>query len=145
MVVENLTDGAGRVLSVRRHALRLIAFGATSGVGLAIDVLLFVVLLRAGLSPAAASRLSSAAAVSFVYFASVRRIFVYEGHFVIGLFAVYFAYQTLGVLLAAAGVGALSAGGLPPLAAKLIILPLTFPANYLALSLITARKEARRV
>ena len=142
---QKLKDGRGRVLSVRQHALRLIAFGATSGIGLAIDVLLFVVLLRLGLSPAAASRLSSAAAVSFVYFASVRRIFVYEGHFVIGLFALYFAYQTLGILLAAPAVGALSAAGVAPLVAKLLILPLTFPANYLALSLITARKEARRV
>ncbi len=53
----------------------------------AIDVFLFVMLLRCGLSSSAASRLSSLAAVSFVYFASARRIFVYDGRFVIGLFA----------------------------------------------------------
>jgi putative flippase GtrA len=145
MAARNLKGGGWRVVSVRQHALRVIAFGATSGVGLAIDVILFVMLLRFGLSPSAASRLSSAAAVTFVYFASVRRIFEYEGRFAIGLFALYSAYQTLGVLLAAAGVGALSAAGLAPLSAKLLILPLTFPANYLAMSFITARKEARRV
>ena len=144
MAAWQLKDGRGSALSVRQHALRLIAFGGTSGIGLAIDVLLFVQLLRLDLSPAAASRCSSAAAVTFVYFASVRRIFVYEGRFVIGLFALYFAYQTVGVLLAAAGVGALAATGLAPLVAKLIILPLTFPANYLAFSFITARREGRQ-
>lgn len=132
------------VAFVRQHVRRVIAFGITSLAGLAIDFLAFAFLLASGVSVVSASRLSSALAVTFVYFASVRRTFVYEGRFVFGLFAVYAAYQALGIFLAAAGVAGLVNFGVAPLLAKMLILPLTFPANYLAMSLITSRRAERR-
>lgn len=127
----------------KHHVRRLIVFGRTSAVGLAIDLLTFALLMQLGLMPGWASRLSSTAAVTFVYFASVRRTFSYQGKFIFGLFGIYVAYQAVGIWLAAAGVVLLVKIGVPPLLAKLIILPLTFPANYVAMSLMTANRRGQ--
>lgn len=127
---------------LRGQAGRLALFATASGVGLGIDFLLFLALLAAGASAGFANLLSGTAAVTFVYFASVRRIFRYRGRFLLGLFGAYLAYQSAGVSLASWAVAAIAAYQ-APLLAKLIILPVTFPANYLFMSLLTARSETR--
>lgn len=121
---------------------RILLFAAASGSGLAIDFLLFVALAASGLAPGWANLVSGTAAVSFVYFASVRRIFRYGGRFLVGLFAAYLLYQAMGVALASWAVAMLAAIGWAPLLAKLAILPVTFPANYLFMSALTARGRA---
>lgn len=130
-------------LRLRAHLRRLALFAAASGAGLAIDFLLFLAFLAGGTTPGYANLLSGTAAVSFVYFTSVRRIFSYRGRFLLGLFVAYLAYQSAGVGLASWAVTSLAALQVPPLLAKLMILPVTFPANYVFMSLLTARREAR--
>ncbi len=144
-LVPDVTEPASRagMLAPRVHLGRLALFAAASGTGLGVDFLLFLSLLAGGAGPGWANLLSGTAAVSFVYFASVRRIFSYRGRFLLGLFAAYLAYQAAGVSLASWAVAALSALPMPPILAKLAILPVTFPANYLFMSLLTARREAR--
>lgn len=132
-----------RKLRLRAHLGRLALFAAASGAGLAIDFLLFLMLVAGGTTAGYANLLSGTAAVSFVYFTSVRRIFSYRGRFLLGLFAAYLAYQAAGVSLASWAVASLAASQVPPLLAKLMILPVTFPANYGFMSLLTARREAR--
>jgi putative flippase GtrA len=117
-------------------------FAAASGAGLGIDFLLFLALLAAGVAPGPANLVSGTAAVSFVYFASVRRIFSYRGSFLLGLFAAYLAYQAAGVSAASWAVAVLDARHVPPLLAKLALLPVTFPANYLFMTFLTARRGA---
>lgn len=130
-------------LRLRGHLGRLALFAAASGTALAIDFLLFLAFLAGGTTAGYANLLSGTAAVSFVYFASVRRIFAYRGRFLLGLFVAYLAYQSAGVGLASWAVASLAAAQVPPLLAKLMILPVTFPANYAFMSLLTARREAR--
>lgn len=125
------------------HVGRLARFAAASGAGLAIDFLLFLALLAGGATPGYANLLSGTAAVSFVYFISVRRIFSYRGSFLLGFFIAYLAYQAAGVGLASWAVASLVELQVQPLLAKLMILPVTFPANYAFMSLLTGRRGAR--
>lgn len=120
----------------------VIGFGAVSGVGLALDVGLFLILIRAGLAPTIANLISATSAVTFVYFASVYRVFSYEGQFLLPLFGAYLGYQAAAVTAASLAVGYLSRQWMPPPLAKLAILPLTFSANFLFMAFLTRRREA---
>lgn len=99
-----------------------------------------LLLLAAGTAPAVAQALSGFLAVSFVYFTSVRRVFGYSGRFLLGLLALYLGYQAVSVAASAFAVGALVDHGFAPVTAKLLILPVTFPANYLFMALLTRRR-----
>jgi putative flippase GtrA len=116
---------------------RIFRFGLVSGVGLTLDVCLFAVLVRTGMRPGWANLISAGAAVTFVYFASTRRVFAYEGRFLYELFLVYVAYQLLAVAAASWAVDALVRFGMFPVVAKLAILPVTFSANYLFMRFLT--------
>lgn len=93
-------------------------------------------LLVVGALPFSANLISATCAVSFVYFASVRRIFRYRGRFLFGLFLAYVGYQAIAVAAASLGVAWLAAYVAPPLA-KILILPLTFGANYAFMAMLT--------
>jgi len=123
------------------HAKRLLHFAAVSGTGLALDFCLFVTLLSLGMPAFAANAMSSIAAVTFVYFASVRRVFRYDGEFHAAMFAAYAAYQACGIAAGSWAVQSLIDLGFPGAAAKLAIVPLTFTANYLFMAWLTARPE----
>ncbi|WP_188053205.1 hypothetical protein [Sphingosinithalassobacter sp. CS137] len=127
------------------HSLgvRIFRFGAVSGLGLLLDTIAFLVLHYFGLPPAAANFLSAGLAVTFVFFASVKRIFIYEGHFVFRLLAAYVAYQFLAIAAASAAVGFL-ATIFPSLLAKLLILPATFAANFAFMSFLTGNMSHNR-
>jgi len=125
-----------------QHLIRIARFALVSGTGLALDFVVFLALVAAGLAPFTANLVSGAGAVTFVYFASVRRIFSYKGTFVVGLFLAYLLYQAAGVTLASAAVHALSQNLVAPGWAKLLILPVTFSANYLFMSFLTRRGAA---
>jgi putative flippase GtrA len=126
---------------LRRHGARAVRFALVSGAGLGLDLGLFVALSSFGAAAFGASCLSSAAAVTFVYAASVRRVFRYERQFVPAMFAAYAFYQLCGILLGSWAVSALVGAGLIPAAAKIAILPVTFSANYLFMFWLTANPQ----
>ena len=115
------------------HVRKVLHFAAVSGAGLTLDICLFLAVLSLKVPAFAANAASSFAAVTFVYFASVRRVFRYGGEFHVAMFATYAAYQACSW-----AVQALIALGLPGAAAKLAIVPLTFTANYLFMAWLTS-------
>ncbi len=121
---------------------KLAAFALVSGTGLALDFAVFAILLRGGMTIYPANLTSAACAVTFVYFASVQRVFSYRGQFLFGLFAAYVAYQIAGITLASMAVAALAQTGLSALLAKFTILPVTFGANFLFMMMLT--RQGRR-
>lgn len=119
---------------------KLLRFALISGAGLALDVGLFLVFVYFGLRPGYANLISASAAVSFVYFASTKRVFEYAGRFLFTLFMAYLAYQALAITLASWAVDAIVIAGIMPVLAKGLILPVTFTANYLFLDFLTRTK-----
>lgn len=117
---------------------RVVHFAAVSGIGLLIDLTLFIALIDLGLGAFPASVASSSAAVTFVYLASVWRVFRYGGRFQLKMFAIYALYQLCGISAGSWAVQFLVSAGLPGGLAKLSIVPLTFSANYLFMSWLTA-------
>jgi|LNFM01.2.fsa_nt_gb putative flippase GtrA len=122
---------------------RIAGFALVSGVGLAIDFGMFLALVefldvRAGV----ANLVSAAIAVTFVYFVSVRRLFNYQGRFLLALFALYLAYQIIAVAAASWAIDWLALNLFAPMIAKAVILPVTFTANYLFMSFITRSRAA---
>src|SRR5437764_11530898 len=101
---EHMPPSLLSMAAVRWHAVRVFRFGIVSGVGLAIDLALFLTLIHAHASVFAANVLSSATALTFVYCASVRRVFRYEGRFIAPLFGVYVLYHLCGTLLVSLGI-----------------------------------------
>ena len=132
-----------RLRLVAAHRGKVLRFALVSGLGLAIDFALFLGLVALSFSPLAANAVSGACAVTFVYFASVRRIFSYAGRFLLGLFLAYVAYQVVGVSAASFAVSFLAAQLVSPALAKILILPVTFSANYLFMSLLTRRTRSQ--
>lgn len=120
--------------------MRLLRFGFVSGLGLATDVAVYVLLYRGGVPPGFANLISAGLAVSLVFVLSQRRVFRYGGRFLLPLFLAYVVYQVLAVSAASAGVGALVAqAGLGPLLAKAVVTPLTFGCNYVFMSTLFRR------
>jgi putative flippase GtrA len=140
-----LPDRPAGILSVdglRYHAARALRFGLVSGIGLALDIVLFLTLVHAGIGAFEANILSSAAGLTFVYCASVRRIFRYDGRFIVPLFAAYVIYHVCGTLLVSSVISGLVHLGVAPGIPKIGILPATFTANYMFMSWLTARRES---
>jgi len=121
--------------------VQLLKFAVVSGGGLAIDTLVFVV-LEPRFGPFLANLISAGLAVTFVYFASVQRVFRYHGSFMLALFLAYLAYQALGVTASSAAVAWLSTM-LVPIVAKILIIPVTFVMNFLFMTWLTQRAGAR--
>jgi putative flippase GtrA len=126
---------------MRQHAGRALRFGIISGIGLAIDLSLFVTLIHFQLGAFAANALSSATALTFVYCASVRRVFRYDGRFIVPMFAAYALYHLCGTLAVSSAIGGLVQLGATPILAKVGILPVTFTANFVFMSWLTRQRE----
>jgi putative flippase GtrA len=126
---------------IKWHAARAVRYGLVSGAGLVLDIALFLILVGAGLGPFAANIISSATGLTFVYCASVRRIFRYDGRFIVPLFAVYLLYHVCGTLAVSAAISTVVHAGVAPALAKVGILPVTFGANYLFMSWLTRKRE----
>jgi hypothetical protein len=136
-VTETATHGSW---NMRQIVGRVLGFAAVSGAGLALDFGLFLSLVEFQQRPGLANLLSATAAVAFVYFVSVKRIFAYQGRFLLGLFFIYLAYQAVAVAAASGAVDWLVAvHAVAPAIAKVLILPLTFSANFLFMSWLTRR------
>jgi putative flippase GtrA len=115
---------------------RILRFAATSGTGLAIDLLLFYALITTGLSPENSNFCSASSGVLYVFFASLRRVFQHEGHYLAALLLSYVGFQLVAVVAASAAIGVLAPLLGSPVLSKLLILPVTFGANFLFMSLI---------
>jgi putative flippase GtrA len=124
-----------------QQLVRLLRFAVVSGTGLALDIAIFLSLYAAGIVPFAANAVGSAVGLTFVYFASVRRVFRYEGRFLPAMFAIYAAYQFCGTILVSWLVAALITNGVSPPLAKVGILPATFSANYLFMQWLTSNTK----
>ena len=126
---------------LRYHAARALRFGLVSGIGLALDIGLFLTLVHAGVGAFAANIVSSGAGLTFVYCASVRRIFRYDGRFIVPLFAAYVFYHVCGTLFVSWAISRVVHLGVAPAIPKIGILPATFTANYLFMSWLTVHRE----
>ncbi len=124
--------------ATHRLRSRVLAFGVVSGLGWLLDFGIFTALLSAGATPFLANAAGAACAVTWVYAASVRRVFRYHGRFLVAKFLLYALWQVVGVSAASWGVDRLvHAGGLTPIWAKIAVTPLTFAANYLFMAWLT--------
>jgi putative flippase GtrA len=119
---------------------RVFKFAITSGLGLALDVCIFLGLTWLGTASGWANLVSATCGVTFVYFASIYRVFSYNGERLVTLLVFYLAYQAVAVALASWAVGVL-ATLTSPIVAKLLILPVTFTANYVFMHLITRGRQ----
>jgi putative flippase GtrA len=88
----------------RSHVRRAVRFAIVAGTGLTLDLGLFLSVIASGVKPFAANVFASAAGLTFVYFASVRRVFRYEGQILLDMFATYAVYHLCGTLLVSWGV-----------------------------------------
>jgi putative flippase GtrA len=125
---------------------RILQFAAVSGTGLVLDYGIYTLLCTAGVPAGWANLVSAGAGVTFVFFASVRRIFASEHRNLERLLVVYLAYQAGALTAASWAVGAateLLDGRF--LLGKTLILPLSFTANYLFMSWLVARREPATV
>lgn len=119
-------------------------FALISGAGLALDVTLYSFLLMASLRPGYANLISAATAVTFVYVTSTRRVFEYKGRFLVPLFIVYATYQVAAVAAASWAVDTIVRMGATPIFAKIVILPITFSANYVFMHTLTSGSLSRQ-
>jgi hypothetical protein len=139
-----LPNHLARTLSfdgLRYHALRAFRFGQVSAIGLALDIALFLMLVHARVGAFEANIVSSGAGLTFVYCASVRRIFRYNGRFLVPLFVSYVIYHVCGTLFVSWAINGVVHLGVAPAIPKVGILPLTFTANYMFMSWLTAHRE----
>ena len=121
---------------------RLLQFAGVSGTGLALDYGIYTLLCGAGMAAGWANLISASAGVTFVFFASARRIFVTQHRNLERLFLVYLVYQAGAVSAASWAVGAATAvlDGRYILG-KTVILPLSFTANYLFMGWLLAARD----
>lgn len=133
--------GHGADVPVSAVALRVIGFGGVSALGLAVDVLVFLVLTANAVGPLLANLLSAGLAVTWVFFASVRHVFGYQGTALWSRYLLYGLYQVVAVIAASVLIDWLfHATTLPALVCKVVILPVTFTANYLVMRWLTAAR-----
>jgi putative flippase GtrA len=110
---------------------RIIQFAAVSGTGLALDYAIYTLLCLSGMPAGWANLISATCGVTFVFFASARRIFFAQHRNLTGRFGIYLLYQAIAVSAASAAVGAATdAFGGRYILGKTVILPLSFTANY---------------
>lgn len=141
--------------------MKIVGFGIVSIIGLGLDFAVFSLLGLILLPTSVANMISATCGVTFVYFAAVKAVFRYDGHFLLGKFALYLVYQALAILIASLLIGALAGWlghwavlsltvglvadraldyDLLPLLAKCAITPLTFYTNFLFMNWLLYRK-----
>ena len=122
--------------AIRQLVIRVAGFSILSAMGLTIDIAIFSLLVHFGLRPGYANLVSAGLAVTFVYFSSAKKVFQYHGRFLLPLFLIYLLYQVAAVLAASFAVDRLAIAGFKPIIAKLLILPVTFTANYISMNFL---------
>lgn len=116
----------------------MLKFGVISGLGWLIDFSLFYALVRLDVAPFLANLVGAGVAVTFVFFSSVKRVFQYEGHYLLAKLVAYICYQVVAVAIASAVIDLIARHtGVAPLLAKILVTPFTFYANFQFMSYIT--------
>jgi putative flippase GtrA len=121
---------------------RLLRFALTSGAGLALDLALYTLLNEAGVRAGVANLLSASVGVTFVFAVSARHVFAARPDWRRD-FTAYAVWQAVSITAASVlvdGLTSLLDGQY--LAAKLLVLPLTFSANFLFVSWLFGRRTA---
>jgi putative flippase GtrA len=123
---------------------RIVKFAGVSGAGLCLDYAVYALLCRGGLDAGVANLMSAACGVTFVFVVSARRIFAASDRFLLGLFAVYAAYQLVAISCASWAVhGATELFDGRYLLGKTVVLPFSFTANYVFMSWLFGARERR--
>ncbi|HEB0893496.1 MULTISPECIES: GtrA family protein [Citrobacter] len=113
-------------------------FAVVSGLGWLIDFSIFVLLNSLGFPVWLANIVGATAAVLFVFFASVRKIFQYNGHYILWKLLNYIVYQIIAIICASLLIDFIALQfGMLPIIAKIIVTPLTFYANFQFMSFLT--------
>jgi hypothetical protein len=127
-------------------AAQALKFAGVSGVGWLIDFCVFLSLVHAAVMPSFANMASSTLGVSFVYFASVRHIFRYQGRFLWAKWVVYVAFEAFVISSVSAVIGWAGAHLEAPVwLVKIGVTPVTLAANFLFMKALTSRFGARRL
>jgi putative flippase GtrA len=123
---------------------RILKFAGVSGAGLCLDYAIYTLLCSSGVDAGWANLVSAGTGVTFVFLVSARHIFESGERFLLGLFAIYAAYQVVAVSAASWAVGeATHALDGHYLLGKTLVLPFSFTANYLFMTwLFSARRQA---
>ncbi|EPB5648976.1 GtrA family protein [Citrobacter braakii] len=113
-------------------------FAVVSGLGWLIDFSIFVLLNSLGFPVWLANIVGATTAVLFVFFASVRKIFQYNGHYILWKLLNYIVYQIIAIICASLLIDFIALQfGMLPIIAKIIVTPLTFYANFQFMSFLT--------
>lgn len=113
-------------------------FAVVSGLGWLIDFSIFALLNSLGFSVWLANIVGATTAVLFVFFASVRKIFQYNGHYILWKLLNYIVYQIIAIVCASLLIDFIALQfGVLPIIAKIIVTPLTFYANFQFMSFLT--------
>ena len=125
---------------------RIVKFAGVSGAGLCLDYAVYSALCASGVPAGWANLVSAGLGVTFVFLVSARHIFEGQDRFLLGLFAMYAAYQVVAVSAASWLVGeATHLFDGRYLLGKTVVLPLSFTANYLFMTwLFGARRRSER-
>ena len=120
----------------------MVRFAAVSGIGWILDFCIFTVLVDQGFAPGLANAVGAGAAVVWVFFSSVRRIFRYGGTSMRSRFLIYALYQALMIAAASLAVKSLvRVTGTDALLAKVLVTPLTFLANFFFMGWLTKHEN----
>ena len=116
----------------------IVRFAVVSGLGWLIDFSIFALLNLLGLPIWLANIFGATAAVLFVFFVSVRRIFQDNGHYIIWKLFNYIVYQLIAIVCASLLIDFIALQyEILPIVAKIIVTPLTFYANFQFMSFLT--------
>ncbi|MFS9432935.1 GtrA family protein [Citrobacter sp. C348] len=116
----------------------IVRFAIVSGLGWLIDFSIFALLNSLEFPIWLANIVGATIAVLFVFFASVRKIFQYNGHYVLWKLFNYTVYQVIAIVCASLLIDFIALQfGMLPIVAKVIVTPLTFYANFQFMSFLT--------
>lgn len=118
--------------------MMIFRFAVVSGLGWLIDFSIFALLNSLGFPVWLANIVGATTAVLFVFFASVRKIFQYNGHYILWKLLNYIVYQIIAIICASLLIDFIALQfGMLPIIAKIIVTPLTFYANFQFMSFLT--------
>lgn len=122
------------IRSTREHLIRLTKFGFISASGLAIDMVIYFYITKAGFAINYSSALGSIFAVTFVFYAS--KIFLEEKHTSYKKFLIWIVFQILSIVFFSSIVKIFYDIGIGIIESKAFTIPLSFLLNYLVLTFI---------
>ena len=130
-------------MSLANLVNKAFSFGLISGLGLLLDMVIFYLICFVTEYVFMANLLSASAAVSFVFFASVRRVFFYQKDKLWDKFLWYLVYNCIAIVVASLCVHVIAGLGVQPLLAKVVIIPATFLANFFFMNWLLGQGQNR--